>query len=550
MSLKHIAKAIIAIFIGAIFLVKPVLAQLNLDEIDDIARATTVLIAPDLTAPQVAAGQESEEAGSGVLIARQIDAKKSLESKDPTTYQFYRYWVLTNSHVVGIDEDVRYGIRTADGEVHPEGGSPDLEKSSRKTYVHKPEIYRFDEACKGGANSCNAGTDLAVLTFYSDNIYPVAAIGNPSEIIPGQKLQASGWPATVSRNSKRVRFPANGEIRQILPSGQRLEGNYNLETTIRFKHGASGGPVFNQKGELIGIYGKGQAADQQIGSSKNYAIDVGQFLTLQSRPEYKQAFLIAPPLLTAPAERDPLVVSFGRKYQDIGDNMTAEERKKFAFSDILDDDPAKAAIVLLSDKYGCWKNYQGAHTGAGLPEARGAFAGDLNGCLDILQEYIAVTTADIVNLEGFKAFQAKVEALEKRVQKLKTGRSAKAPTSDLAIASFSQPLSGSSELVPASIISFDFRSPGPYSYCVEDIIQLHLNATGVKERGRRATCLPEVFARYQSSGLTRDQARQLIEAANAYATTAFTGIKMYPLKGQRVRIAEFFGFMYEIDRSK
>jgi len=544
MPLKHIAKTIIAVFIGVVFLVQPVLAQLSLDEIDNIARATTVLIAPDLTAPQVVTGQEGAEAGSGVLIARQINAKEPLTTEDPSTYHYYRYFVLTNSHVVGIDEDVRYGIRTVDGEVHPEGGSPDVE--DKRIYVHKPEIHRFDEACKSrSANSCNADTDLAVLTFYSDNVYPVAAIGDPSGIFSGQKVQASGWPATVSRNSKRVRFPANGEIRKILPIGQRLEGNYNLETTIRFKHGASGGPVFNQKGELIGIYGKGQAADQQIGSSKNYAIDIGQFLTLQANPEYRQTFGIALPLLTASTERDPLAVSFGRKYQDIGDNMTAEERKKFAFSDILDDDPAKASIALLNDKYHCWKNYEGNHTGAGLTEIRGPFFGDFNGCLDRLNERIAASTADLIKPEEFEAFQRKVEALAVRVKQLK-GRTSvpKVPSPTFPA---NQTSIESRDPIPASIISFDFRSPGPYSYCVEDIIQLHLGVENFRQRGRQGTCLPEIFTRYQSKGLTRDQARQLIEAANVYATTAFTGVKMYPLRGQRTRIAELFGFTYELD---
>lgn len=550
MPLKHIAKIIVAVSIFAAFLVQPVLAQLNLSEIDNIARATTVLIAPDLTASQVATGQESAEAGSGVLIARQIDAKKSL-AQDPNTYQYYRYWVLTNSHVVGLDEDVRYGIRTADGEVHPEGGSPNLEKSNSETYLHKPELYRFDQACPGSAsnNSCNAGTDLAVLTFYSAKMYPVAAIGNPLEIAPEQKVQASGWPATISRDSKRIRFPANGEIRKILPIEQRLEGNYNLETTIRFKHGASGGPVFNQKGELIGIYGKGQAANEQIGSSKNYAIDIGQFLKLQESSEYKQAFAFAPPTLTAPTAIDPLAVSFGQKYQDIGDNMTAEERKNFAFSDILDDDPRKASIARLQNHYGCWKNYEGNHTGAGLTEVRGAFINDIYACLSSLTKQIEAPNADLVSREEFMVFQSKVEALAERVKQLKSiGTSAPSrpqqPDSVQSAAS-----SRSSDLIPASLISFDFRSPGPYSYCLEDIIQLHLNAENFRQQGRRGTCLPEVFARHQNTGLTHDQAYQLIEAANTYATSAFAGVKMYPPRGQRIRIGELFGIKYELDKN-
>jgi hypothetical protein len=404
--MKHIAKAIIVVFILAAFHVQSVMAQ-SLSDLDDIARATTVLIGPDLTASQVATGQQRAEAGSGVLIARQIDAVKSaLGGNTPGgPLQYYKYWVLTNSHVVDIDgDDVTYGIRTADGEVYPQNGS-----------------YRFDQDCPSeSTNGCNTGTDLAVLSFSSDEMYPVVAIGDPSKIGPGQIVQASGWPATVSRNSKLIRFPVNGEIRRILPVEQRLEGNYSLETTIRFKQGASGGPVFNGSGELIGIYGRGQAEDERIGSSRNYAIDIGQFLTLLNSPKYKQDFEFAPSLLAVPTKRDPLAVSFGRKYQDIGDNMTAEERRKFAFADILDDDPRKASITRLRDEYGCWRNYQGNYTGAGLTERRGEFVNDLYACLSSLEKRISASTANLVKLDELKEFQIKVEALAERVQKLKS----------------------------------------------------------------------------------------------------------------------------------
>lgn len=543
--MKHIAKSIIVVFILAAFLIQSVMAQ-SLSELDDIARATTVLIAPDLTAPQVATGQERTEAGSGVLIARQTDVKEALRAPGSAggPLQHYKYWVLTNAHVVDIDDEgVVYGIRTADGEVYPEGNSSITQKSG---------IYRFDQDCPSGtANSCNAGTDLAVLTFYSNKIYPVAAIGDPSKIAPGEVVQASGWPATVSRNnSKRIRFPANGEIRRILPVEQRLDGNYSLETTIRFKQGASGGPVFNINGELIGIYGKGQAENEQIGSSRNYAIDIGQFLTLLTSPKYKQVFEFAPSLLAVPTKRDPITVSFGRKYQDIGDNMTAEERRKFAFVDILDDDPRKASITRLRDEYGCWRNYEGNYTGAGLTERRGEFVNDIYACMSSLEKRISAAAADFVKPEELKEFQSKVEALAGRVQKLKSS-GVSVPNRPQQLDSVqSSTSSRSNELIPASLISFDFRSPGPYSYCLEDIIQLHLDVENFRQRGRRGTCLPEIFTRYQSRGLTRDQAHQLIEAANTYATSAFTGVKMYPPSGQRIRIAELFGIRYELDKEK
>lgn len=404
-------------------------------EVYDIARATTVLIGADLSEGAVEAVDEAEDAGSGVIIARQSKPKNSLATGDSKSRLIYRYWVLTNAHVVEL-ENTRYGIRTADGEVYPEGNHPD-EKG--KGYQHQPQIYRFGGNCsnvsQNAANQkdCFSGTDLAVLTFYSENKYPVAALGDPAAVKAAVKagkypgVVVSGWPMPKA-DGKRVRITQTGNVKQVLPLKQ-IAGNYTLVTTLRSKQGISGGPVFNQAGELIGIYGKGQKQDEEIGSGDNYAIDIGQFIALQSakgvneQKKYMAAFTPPPPILRALTPKDPQAASFGKKHARTGDNMTSEERKKLYLADLLPDDPRRSAISQLDRKFGCWLNYEDGTSGGGLLEDRGQFAQDLNGCLDKVNELIAASSANFITQEELEAFNQKIQALKVRVAKLSTSSS-------------------------------------------------------------------------------------------------------------------------------
>ncbi len=84
-----------------------------------------------------------------------------------------------------------------------------------------------------------------------------------------------------------------------------------------------------------------------------------------------------------------------------------------------------------------------------------------------------------------------------------------------------------------------------YSNCLEDILQLSQNREQFKQRGRRSDCLTDLFRARIETGLSGSQTLQLIEAANAYATSLRP--RLFPPRGQRLRIAEQFGFIYEID---
>lgn len=101
------------------------------------------------------------------------------------------------------------------------------------------------------------------------------------------------------------------------------------------------------------------------------------------------------------------------------------------------------------------------------------------------------------------------------------------------------------ELPPAK---YEFTSSQDYGLCLEDILQLYIDKELFKLRGRKSNCLAEIFDLATDRGLSQEQAVNLIKEADIYATTILTR-KLFPLRGQRRRIAQLFGFIYEIDNN-
>ena len=163
-------------------------------------------------------------AGTGVIIYHQ----------DGT------YTVLTNRHVIGNDSV--FQIMTADGTTHQLLQPPQ-------------QLGNFD---------------LALVQFQSPENYQVATIAtNEPEV--GEKVYAAGFPLyeqndssvnTISLGISAFRL-TQGEISLIppksLPEGYLL--GYTNDTVI----GMSGGPIFNTKGFLIGVHGRGKYRDPDFG---------------------------------------------------------------------------------------------------------------------------------------------------------------------------------------------------------------------------------------------------------------------------------------------
>jgi serine protease Do len=153
------------------------------------------------------------------------------------------YYVVTNTHVVKQPREGKvWGVRTADGEVH--------------WVVDKADnIIRF-----GNFESPQkpiGGFDLALVKFTSDRDYPIAVIGDSSQLQPNDSVFISGWPKPENNNPRRQRQFTQGNIAKIAMSPD-ADGGYNLMYSNWTRPGMSGSPVFNAEGELVGIHGQGR----------------------------------------------------------------------------------------------------------------------------------------------------------------------------------------------------------------------------------------------------------------------------------------------------
>jgi len=106
---------------------------------------------------------------------------------------------------------------------------------------------------------------------------------------------------------------------------------------------------------------------------------------------------------------------------------------------------------------------------------------------------------------------------------------------------------------PASNISpmqltgqFTFTNALEYSHCLEDILRLYQTGAKFRPEDRRSTCRDDIFQAYRNRPLPKEQALELIQMADFYATSLLS-VRLYPLAGQRQRVRQWFGFVYAID---
>ena len=165
-------------------------------------------------------------------LARQtavrIQTGKSFGSGTIVRRQGQTYTVLTNWHVVAIVRGDRT-IVTGDGLLHQPLGVP----------------RRLGD------------TDLAIVEFRSAIEYKVAPISAEPAAV-GEPLLAAGFPIGAE-----VLAVAGGVVELLLPKS--LPQGYSLGYTNEVKIGMSGGPIFNAKGFLVGINGRGKYRDPDFG---------------------------------------------------------------------------------------------------------------------------------------------------------------------------------------------------------------------------------------------------------------------------------------------
>ncbi len=172
----------------------PEFVALEGSEVNQIAKASTILL-------------EGQNPGSGVLIGQQNQT----------------YYVLTARHVVDTEDE--YSVVTPDGQAHP---------------LNYAAIKKMPEV------------DLAVVPFTSAKNYQVAQLGNSDDLTEGDRIFISGWPAP-GQAIPHIYQLTSGEISGL--SQRPIVGGYGLVYTNVTRAGMSGGPVFNSKGQVIGIHG-------------------------------------------------------------------------------------------------------------------------------------------------------------------------------------------------------------------------------------------------------------------------------------------------------
>ncbi|MTJ17774.1 MULTISPECIES: tetratricopeptide repeat-containing serine protease family protein [unclassified Dolichospermum] len=266
-----------AVLIGvSIALVQTQVAfALSSGQVAKIAKQITVLI--DSSAP-----------GSGVIVKRSGNT----------------YTVLTAAHVVTSKNKAEI--------VTPDGKRYQLNYSTVKPLP---------------------GVDLATFQFTSSNNYPVAKIGNSDQSSEGTIAYVAGFPkAKAASISSSIYNFTDGKI--TANASRPLKDGYALVYSNITLPGMSGGPVFNEQGELIGVHGKGDESEAEIATSKinpevayiksgfNLGIPINTFLRLSAKSGVDVG--VTPPperVVTAPKADDFFIQGLDK--QNKGDNRGA-----------------------------------------------------------------------------------------------------------------------------------------------------------------------------------------------------------------------------------
>jgi len=121
--------------------------------------------------------------------------------------------------------------------------------------------------------------DLAVLKMVGRSDFPVAAIGDSDTVRIGQWCFAAGNPFVLATNLQpSVTYGLISGVRRYqYPSGTILEYSDCIQTDAAINPGNSGGPLFNIRGELIGINGRCSFEKRgRVNVGVGYAISIKQ----------------------------------------------------------------------------------------------------------------------------------------------------------------------------------------------------------------------------------------------------------------------------------
>jgi S1-C subfamily serine protease len=340
--------------------------------------------------------------GSGVLIKQQGNT----------------YTVLTAAHVVESQDE--YEVITPDKQRYP----IDL-----KTIKRLPKV------------------DLAILKFTSPQRYEIAEIGDSTQATEKVSSYVSGFRLKSAAGTETLYSFSPGQI--YANASHPLDDGYALAYPNPTFRGMSGGPVLNQKGQLIGVHGRslnhlaiptsgGQkvlAADMK-GGAFNLAIPVNTFLSLAPSVDSTlalrtvasvkgtQPFTAEDYFVRGAAKSIEGIEKFNRDFQAKQSNIATQGITNF--DQALKDNDAtvsqamggamKEAIAQYDQAIQLNSNYASAYLGrAGLLMASGNYQKALQDCEQVIR--IQPDSADAYQLRsGLRLMEPLMSGINEMLQ--------------------------------------------------------------------------------------------------------------------------------------
>jgi S1-C subfamily serine protease len=374
-----------------------ILAQADEEaDVSAIASATTVFINPDLenkaALEDAATRGIFPDAGSGVIVARREENEVVTDSpggRPIGTIENFVHYVLTNAHVVEArvsDPNSDFGLRTPDGQVYT---------------VKNAELL--------GNPGQENDLDLAVLEFWSARPYPVATIDR-SGVNEGDRLFISGWPTPFDKEpdrTRRRRFTV-GQITSKNPPDSVGNFGYTMAydaASPGVRIGMSGGPVFNIRGELVGIHSAGFDSTK-TDKFRGRGIQITQFLQRKTNTA-GYTFNISPPSV------DRNLIAEAKQKQKQPDTLTPQEFNE-GF-DVSPTDPSFLAVKSLQERYGCLKPSDNGTFRLKRDLTRGQLVYDLESCLSQVEKLILNSSGQG---EKLNLIRKQIDTLEQEIKLL------------------------------------------------------------------------------------------------------------------------------------
>jgi serine protease Do len=156
----------------------------------------------------------------------------------------------TGSGVVIRQEGSNYTVLTARHVLDAAGNYEVVAPSGQKYAVTPQSIRKLP------------GLDLALFQFNSPEKQPVATLGNSNTLQEGMPVYVTGFPGQGSTINALAYNFTEGQL--TARSSKPQEGGYALVYTNKTLPGMSGGPVFDQEAQLIGIHGAADGQSQTL----------------------------------------------------------------------------------------------------------------------------------------------------------------------------------------------------------------------------------------------------------------------------------------------